>query len=178
MTAPGTPQIQIAYQGILQKQYQAAWKPFVNYANQMSAGTGLSNAIGSALTGTVNGPAWAALPMGGKGRRPVPVGGNCAQISSSGGSSYVANDIITFKVNSGRLITVKVVHVTAGAPDQWQITDPGSGLQAGGDGKNNYFGSAPTVTVTENTNSGSGTGATWTATPGVGGLFPQPSVQV
>jgi hypothetical protein len=172
---PINPQIQMAYQAVLQTDMQAAWKPYAQTANRYGAGTTAQGPYTPAIANSIDGP---VCRIGRIGRmvQVIAVGGQCALIESTGGSGYVANDTVTFApLNGGRPVKIKITHVTAGAPDAWQILDPGSGFVAGGDGKNNYFstGPLPLLALNQASTSGVGTGATWSGAGGVGGQICQ-----
>lgn len=175
MSNSQAPVWQLAYQGIFAKQYAAAFLPYVRTANRYASGPSgdQQNTQGGIIETTM----WMPWSMGMR-RRLWPVGGNVGSfVSSTGGSGYVANEVVTFApINGGRPVVVKVVTVSAGAPTAWSVIDPGSGMTGGADGTNRLSPSQ-TAALTQASTTGVGTGATWTAfvAVGLGLMAPRPA---
>lgn len=171
MTVSANPSYQLAYQASFMKGYAAALRPFTQTCNRY--GGGPSGDQRNSQGGTVEMSLWTAWSQG-RHRRLAAVGGNAVFVSSTGGSGYAANDLVTFApVNGGRPIVVKVVSVSSGAPTLLSIVDPGGGLLGGGAGTNQP-GTSPTATLTQASTTGSGTGATWTVDIAAGLGLPAP----
>lgn len=172
MSTPGAPVGQIAYQAIMAKQLQAAWLPYVRTANRYTCGP-----VGSQLNaqgGMISPVALMLVPLGGRSRRSMLVGGNAVFVTATGGANYVANDFVTFSpINGGRSVVIKIISLTGSGPNLCEVIDPGSGMTGGGTGVSST--TTQTAALTQLSTTGIGTGATWTATVAIGlGLGPQP----
>jgi len=174
MSILNVPTGQLAYQAIVMKQYAQAWTPYVRTVNRYMAGyTGLIQ--NGPITGVID-----VMPQMAQrcGRRlsSVPVGGAASQVTSTGGAGYVLNEVVTMApINGGRSVVVKVIGVSGGAPNNWQVIDPGSGMTAGGTGVSNL--TSQTAALTQLSTTGVGTGASWIAAVGIGwgnGPLPRP----
>lgn len=172
MSISGAPAFQLAYQGTFQKGYAAAIRPYTQTANRY--GSGPSGDQRNSQGGTIEATQWVTWRHG-RHARLSAIGGNVGSfVTSTGGSGYAANDLVTFApINGGRPIVVKVVSVSSGAPTLLSVVDPGGGMTGGADGTNRP-GTSQTAALTQASTTGVGTGATWTAQVAVGLGLPAP----